>query len=110
NAVTWYLVASVILLLLLLSLLFFSWYGHPLDLHSFPTRRSSDLSCSARWRSTTTTIRSGRWWRSCSICRASRRSLISRSEGARVLPSGKSKAAWRSWTFHSPPCSPPRRD
>src|SRR5436190_12325510 len=35
------------------------------------TAPASISSCSARWRSTTTTIRSAPWWPSCSTCRAS---------------------------------------
>src|SRR5205809_6013199 len=51
---------------MLLSILFFYWFGAPRDLHSFPTRRSSDLvrscpaiSCGSKSRS----AGGGRRWR-----------------------------------------------
>src|SRR5205823_7383953 len=71
---------------------FFSYSRHHRDLHSFPTRRSSDLRCAAGcaslWASTATTTATWRWrtrWRRCGPaprrCRA--RSTASASAAAR---------------------------
>src|SRR5690349_24541117 len=51
---------------------FFYCAGDPQDLHSFPTRRSSDLCSRARSRSRASTTRRSRCWRGAgSTCRRS---------------------------------------